>query len=101
VTLIVIVVFEYKVFFYGSTAPVGLGFLVVEVSRSHSDTLYSVGLLRTSDRPVSETCTRTTQDTDKRQISMPPVGCGPTVSAGVLDRVATGIGEVKYRGFVL
>jgi hypothetical protein len=53
-----------------------------------------------SDRPVSETSTRTAQDTDKRQTSMPPVGFGPAVPAGerpqthVLDCAATGIGDV-------
>jgi hypothetical protein len=36
---------------------VGLGLLIVEVSRSHSDTPHSVGLLWTSDRPVAETST--------------------------------------------
>jgi len=61
---------------------VSLGFLVVEVSRSYTETLHSVGLLWTSDRPVSESCTGTAQDTDKRQTSMPPVGFGPAVPAG-------------------
>ena len=32
-----------------------LGFLVIEVSRSHSDTPHSVGILWTSDQPVAET----------------------------------------------
>jgi hypothetical protein len=36
---------------------VGLGFLIFEVSRSHSDTPHSVGLLWTSDRLVAETST--------------------------------------------
>ena len=31
--------------FFGSLAPVGLGLLFVEVSKSHSDTAHSVGLL--------------------------------------------------------
>ena len=34
---------------------VGLGLLIVEVSRSHSNIAHSVGLLRASDRPVAET----------------------------------------------
>jgi hypothetical protein len=34
----------------------GLGRLIVEVSRSHTDTPHSVGLLWTSDRPVADTC---------------------------------------------
>jgi hypothetical protein len=43
--------------FHGSTALVSLGLLIVEVSRSHSDTLHSVGLLWTSDQPVAGTST--------------------------------------------
>jgi hypothetical protein len=38
-------------------AVVGLGLLIVEVSRSYLDTPHSVGLLWTSYRPVSETAT--------------------------------------------
>jgi hypothetical protein len=36
---------------------VGQGLLIVEASRSHSDTPHSVGLLRTSDQPDAETST--------------------------------------------
>jgi hypothetical protein len=47
---------EIKVFFFHvSTALVGLGFLILDVSRSRSDTPQSVGLLRTSHRLVTET----------------------------------------------
>jgi hypothetical protein len=35
----------------------GLGLLIIEASRSHSDTPHSVGLLWTSDQPVAETST--------------------------------------------
>jgi hypothetical protein len=35
----------------------GQGLLIIEASRSHSDTPHSVGLLWTSDRPVAETST--------------------------------------------
>jgi len=49
---------EMKVFFFHvSTELVGLGLLILEVSRSHSDTPQSVGLLWTSHRPVAETST--------------------------------------------
>ena len=34
---------------------VGEGFLIIETSRSHSDTPHSVGLLWTSDQPETET----------------------------------------------
>jgi hypothetical protein len=44
-------------FFWGSTALMGLGLLIVGVSRSHSDTPLSVGILWMNDRPVAETCT--------------------------------------------
>ena len=43
----------------------------------------------------------TTHDTHNRQISMPPVGFEPTISAGerpeiyALDRVATGSGKMQ------
>jgi hypothetical protein len=37
--------------------PVGQGLLVVDDSRSHSDTPHSVGLLWTSDQPGAETLT--------------------------------------------
>jgi len=41
--------------FHDLTALMGLGLLVVEVSRSHSDTPHSVGLLWQSDQPDVET----------------------------------------------
>jgi hypothetical protein len=55
-------------FFNGSTALLGLGFLITEVSSSHSDIPHSVGLLWTSDRPVAETSTwqHTTLARDRR-----------------------------------
>jgi len=43
--------------FMAGQPPVGLGLLIVEVSRSHSDTPHSVGLLWTSDLPFAENCT--------------------------------------------
>ena len=60
------------------------------------DAPQSAGLLRTSDQLVAET----THNTHNRQISMPPVGFEPTISAGerpqtyALDRTATGTGKV-------
>jgi hypothetical protein len=44
-------------FHHGATSPAGQGFLTVEDSWSHSDTLQSVGLLCTSDQPDAEICT--------------------------------------------
>jgi hypothetical protein len=46
-----------KVIIYGSAAPVGQSLLIVEISKSHSDTPHSVGLLWTSDRSVALTST--------------------------------------------
>jgi len=37
--------------------PVGQGLLIHQVSRSHSDTPFSVGHLWTSDQPIAETST--------------------------------------------
>jgi len=50
-------------FVYSATDPVGQGLLIIEASRSHSDTPHSVGLLWTSDQPVAENSTwqRTTE----------------------------------------
>jgi hypothetical protein len=58
----------YMSFFKGATALVGLGLLIIEASRSHSDTPRSVGLPWTSDQPVAETSTRqhTTLTRDRR-----------------------------------
>jgi hypothetical protein len=88
----------YRFFFHGPTALVVLSQIIVEVSRSHSDTPHSVGLLWTSDRPVAETSTW--QHTHKRKTSMPPAGFEPVIPASehpqthALDRAATGIGFV-------
>jgi len=51
------------------TPPVGQDLLIIEVSRSHSDTPQSVGLLWTSDQPDSETSTwqQTTHNTQHSQ----------------------------------
>ena len=46
---------NYYIFFRSSITLVGLGLLIVEVSRSQLDALHSVGLLWTSDRPDAET----------------------------------------------
>jgi hypothetical protein len=48
----------YKFFFPMAQQPLlGQGPLIIEASRSHSDTPHSVGLLWTSDQPVAETST--------------------------------------------
>ena len=80
---------------HGSTALVGLGLLIIEVSRSYSDTSHSVGLLWKSDRPGEETSTW--QHTPSQQTSMPPAGFEPAIPASerpqthASDRVTTAI----------
>jgi hypothetical protein len=73
-----------------------VGLLIVEASRSHSDTPHSVGLFWMSDQPEA----KTTQNTHKRHTSMPPAGFEITIPASerphtnAVGRVATGIGTV-------
>jgi len=58
----------YGTFFFMMQQPlVGQGVVVLEASRSHSDTPNSVGLLWTSDQPIAETSTwrHTTRTTDR------------------------------------
>jgi hypothetical protein len=77
----------------------GQGLLIIEASRSHSDTPHSVGLLWTRDRPEAETSTGTTRNNHKRQTSMLPVGFERTITASERpqthagDRAAAGIGH--------
>jgi hypothetical protein len=54
-------------FFMELQAPLGQGLLITEVSRSHSDTSQSVGLLWTGDKPdaVTSTWQHTPLTTDK------------------------------------
>jgi len=77
--------------------PVGQGLLSIEASRSHSDTLHSVGLFCTSDQPDAETSTwHNTQQTSKL-----PAGFEPAIPTSEwpqtqpLDGAVTEIGT-KY-----
>ena len=74
------------IFFMSQKPLVGQGLLIIEASRSHSDTSHSVGLLWTSDELDAETSTwqHTVPSRDIIQASE-----GPQTRA--LDRVATGI----------
>jgi hypothetical protein len=65
-------------FFHGTSALVGLSFLIVEVWRSHSDTPQSVGLLWTVIVPSLIPLPDNTYD---RQTSMPQAGFEPTIPA--------------------
>jgi len=85
-------------FFVALWTNAGHGPFILPVSRSHTQRLtQSVGLLWTGDQLYL-----TTHDTHNRQISMPPAGFEPTVSADerrhtyALDRAATGTGVIIY-----
>ena len=75
----------------------GHGLLILEVSKSHSDTPHSVGLLWTSDQLVAETstCQHTTLTTD----APPALGAigthSPSQRATADPRAATGIGSLS------
>jgi hypothetical protein len=65
---------SYSLFFFmAQQSLVGQGLLIIEASRSHSDTPHSVGRLWTSDQPDAETSTwqHTTLTTDRH-----PSPCG-------------------------
>jgi hypothetical protein len=74
---------------------VGCCLLLVEVSRLHTDTPHSVGLLCTRDRPVTESSTLSTHNAQNRRTSMPAAEFKPAVPARelpqthALDRTAT------------
>jgi len=59
---------EYILLYVAQQPLVGQDFLFIEGARSHSDTPHSVGLLWMIDQPDA------TQNTDKRQASIPPTG---------------------------
>jgi hypothetical protein len=69
--------------------------LIIEASRSHSDTPHSVGLLWTSDQP--DAVTSTWQHTTLTADNHAPAGFEPIIPASerqqthALDRAATGI----------
>jgi hypothetical protein len=54
-TIMAIYVIDCNFFFVAPQPPVGHGLLIIEASRSHSDTPHSVGVLWTSDQPDAET----------------------------------------------
>jgi hypothetical protein len=85
---------------------VGKDFLVIEASRSHSDTPHSVGLIWTSDQ--LERRDLTTHNTHNRRPAMPPAGFEPAIPTSerpqthALDRAATGTGTpTDYRPQIL
>jgi len=81
-------------FFHVSPALVGLGFLIVDFSRSNSDTPHSIGLLWKNDGPIAKTSDKT--HNNQRDIHTPG-GFEPEIPASeppqtqLLDGMATGI----------
>jgi hypothetical protein len=77
---------------------VGQDLLIIEASRSHSDTPHSVGLLWTEWPARSRDLYLTKHNTQKRQTSMTSAGFEPVIPASkrsqthALDRAVTGIG---------
>ena len=72
---------------------VGQGLLIIEASRSHSETTHSVGLLWMNDQLYAQTSTCTTHNIHNRQTYMPPTGFEPQ-SQQASGRAATGIGTL-------
>jgi len=68
---------------------VGQGLLIIEASRSYSDTPHSVGLLWMTDVPVAQTSTCTTHNTHKWLTS---IGSGGIRTRIPSKRAASGIG---------
>ena len=79
--------------------PVGQGLLIIEASRSHSDSAHSVGLLWTSDQPDAGTSTWQNTTLTRDEGSRPAAGFETTIPASerpqnhALDRAARGIGH--------
>ena len=72
---------KVSIFFLTQQTLVGHGPLVIEDSRSQSDTPHSVGLLRTSDQFHRRDLYLKTHNPNKRQTSMFPAGFEPTIPA--------------------
>jgi len=80
----------------------GQGLLIVEITKSHSDTPNSAGLLRTSDQPDAETSAWKKHNIHKRQTSKFPVWFEPATPASerpqtyALESADTGICYLRY-----
>ena len=90
--------FTHKFFYNGATASLGQGLLIVEASRSHSDTPHSVGLPWTSDQPDVETST--SQHSQQTAIYA-PAGFEPAIPASEQPQIhALDVGLTEgYRNF--
>jgi len=88
---------QISFFYHCTTAQVGQG-LIIENSRSHTDTPHSIGLLWMSDQPPTKrTAPDNTQHSQETEIHA-PLGFEPAIPASewpqthVLGRAAIGIG---------
>jgi hypothetical protein len=98
--------YEDESFFSLAWQPlVGQGLLIIEASRSHSDTPHSVALLWTSDQPDRLRDTPIWQHSNETDFHAPPPpgGFEPTIPASkrpqthALGPAITGIGEVEVQ----
>ena len=77
----------------------GQGLLIIEASRSHSDTPHSVGPPGRGIGPTQRPVPGNTQHTEKTATHAYPVGFEPAIPASkrpqthALDRAATGVGR--------
>jgi hypothetical protein len=91
-----VILYDY-LHFHGVTAPVGQGPLIIEASRSHSDPPHLIGLLRPSDQPDEEICTRqhTTLTKDRDPCLRRDSNPQSSKRAAAYPRLsATGIGSI-------
>jgi len=75
-------------------SPVGQGLLIIEASRSHSDTLHSIRVISPTQRPLPDN-----KQHSQEKKSMPTAGFEPEIPASeepqthALERSATGTGR--------
>jgi hypothetical protein len=80
------------IYFHGKQPQVRQGLLIIEVSRSHSETPQSVGLLWTSDQPDAETSKKNqrSQETFKQLVGFEiTIPASERPHAHALEKVAT------------
>jgi hypothetical protein len=73
----IVKLFIRHTFFHGWTALMGLGLLLIEVLRLHSDTAHLVGLLWMSDQPILENSDSIQQWQDLNPESQQASSCRP------------------------
>lgn len=84
-------------FFHVLTALVGLGFLIVDFSRSNSDTPHSIGLRSTNDRPIAENSDKTQKIKRDRHPCPGGIPTRNTIKRTVADTVLRRLGHWDQR----